>query len=200
MARVADSARDGLIRIGVAIEERLLKRFDAWLEARGGGNRSEALRDLVRDRLIAAEIDEHAAVVASVSIVYDHHHRELNRRLTDLQHEQGERVVSTLHVHLEHDRCLEVIVLRGPAGEVRAFADRLMGEKGVLHGGVFVTRRESWSEDAHSHALAHATGAHTHTHAHAHAHPHVHPTAADGRVRGAGAGEVRERAPRKRKG
>jgi CopG family nickel-responsive transcriptional regulator len=141
MARDAKTARDGLVRIGVAIETGLLRRFDSWLGARGGGNRSEAFRDLIRDRLISAEIDQHSDVVASVSLVYDHHHRELNRRLTDLQHDHGAMVVSTLHVHIEHDRCLEVVVLRGRASRVRAFADRLIGEKGVVHGGVFMTRR-----------------------------------------------------------
>ncbi|MBM4320161.1 MAG: nickel-responsive transcriptional regulator NikR [Deltaproteobacteria bacterium] len=131
----------GLARIGVAIETELLGRFDAWLDRRGGGNRSEAIRDLIRDRLTQEEIAGEAEVVAAVSIVYDHHRRALNQQLTDLQHDQGDRVISALHVHLEHDRCLEVVVLRGPASEVRLFADRLIGEKGVLHGGAFVTLR-----------------------------------------------------------
>ena len=141
MARAAKRPKDDLVRIGVAIDEDLLQRFDSWLGARGGGNRSEAFRDLIRDRLITAEIAEHSDVVASVSLVYDHHQRELNQRLTDLQHHHGDMVVSALHVHIEHDRCLEVVVLRGRASEVRAFADRLIGEKGVVHGGVFMTRR-----------------------------------------------------------
>ena len=141
MANDVHPAAAGLVRIGVAIDDDLLRRFDTWLAARGGGNRSEALRDLIRDRLIATDLEEHTDVVASVSIVYDHHHRVLNRRLTDLQHDHGDLVVSTLHVHLEQDRCLEVVVLRGRAAPVRAFADRLIGEKGVLHGGVFMTRR-----------------------------------------------------------
>ena len=139
--KVGESPESGLARIGIAIDAGLLHRFDAWLSTRGGGNRSEAVRDLIRDRLIAAEIDDRADVVAAVSIVYDHHHRALARRLTGLQHEHGDHVVSALHVHLEHDRCLEVIVVHGPAADVRRFADRLIGEKGVLHGGVFVTRR-----------------------------------------------------------
>jgi CopG family nickel-responsive transcriptional regulator len=141
MARRVGASGDGLVRIGVAIEDGLLRRFDSWLDARGGGNRSEALRDLIRDQLISADVEEHSDVVASVSIVYDHHHRELNQRLTDLQHHHGDMVVSALHVHIEHDRCLEVVVLRGRAFEVRAFAERLIGEKGVVHGGTFLTRR-----------------------------------------------------------
>jgi CopG family nickel-responsive transcriptional regulator len=153
MARDTRTAREGLVRIGVAIETGLLRRFDSWLGARGGGNRSEAFRDLIRERLISAEIEQHSDVVASVSMVYDHHHRELNRRLTDLQHDHGDMVVSTLHVHIEHDRCLEVVVLRGRAARVRAFADRLIGEKGVVHGGVFMTRRleHEAGQDARGH-------------------------------------------------
>jgi len=150
-AHEAHDRRDGLVRIGLAIEQSLLSRFDAWLGAGGGGNRSEAFRDLIRDRLISAEIEEHSDVVASVSLVYDHHHRELNRRLTDLQHHHGDMVVSALHVHIEHDRCLEVVVLRGRAAAVRAFADRLIGEKGVVHGGVFMTRRIEQGKRTHVH-------------------------------------------------
>jgi CopG family nickel-responsive transcriptional regulator len=132
---------DELARIGVAIDRGLLARFDRWLAERGGGNRSEAFRDLVREKLVAAELEDWPDVVAAVSIVYDHHRRLLSSGLTEIQHEHGEHVISALHVHLEHDRCLEVVILRGPARTVRRVADRLIGEKGVLHGGVFVTRR-----------------------------------------------------------
>jgi CopG family transcriptional regulator, nickel-responsive regulator len=168
MASEAQPEAGGLVRIGVAIDEGLLRRFDAWLAERGGGNRSEAFRDLIRDRLIATEMGEHADVVASVSIVYDHHHRVLNRRLTDLQHHHGDMVVSTLHVHLEQDRCLEVVVLRGRAAAVRAFADRLIGEKGVLHGGVFITRR---LDPGLARELPEHAPGHDHGHEHRSAHP-----------------------------
>jgi CopG family transcriptional regulator, nickel-responsive regulator len=141
MRRSGKVGRGGLARIGVAIESDLLRRFDDWLERRGGGNRSEALRDLVRDRLTVDGIDDRAEVVGAVSIVYDHHHRALSRRLTSIQHDDGDAIVSALHVHLDHDRCLEVIVVRGPAARVRRIADRLIGEKGVVHGGLFLTRR-----------------------------------------------------------
>jgi CopG family nickel-responsive transcriptional regulator len=155
----------GLTRVGVAIDTDLLERFDAWIAERGGGNRSEAIRDLIRDRLIGMEIPDAADVVASVSIVFDHHRPVLARGLIDLQHEHGDRVVSALHVHTDRDRCLEVIVLRGPAAEVRRLGERLIGERGVIHGGMFVTRRL----DAGPHACAHD---HAHAHAHAHAHDH----------------------------
>jgi CopG family nickel-responsive transcriptional regulator len=141
MGRSGKAVRGGLARIGVAIEADLLRRFDGWLEQRGGGNRSEALRDLVRDRLTVDGINDRAEVVGAVSIVYDHHHRALSRRLTAIQHDDGDAIVSALHVHLDHDRCLEVIVAHGPAVRVRRIADRLIGEKGVVHGGLFLTRR-----------------------------------------------------------
>lgn len=141
MGRAKRPELGGLARIGVAIDADLLARFDTWCAANGRGNRSEAFRDLIRDRLVEAEMDERAEVVAAVSLVYDHHRRELSRRLTHLQHEQGHHVISSMHVHLDHDRCLEVIVLRARAREAKAFAERLLGEKGVEHGGVFLTRR-----------------------------------------------------------
>ena len=157
----------GLERVGIAVDRELLNRFDGWLAARGGGNRSEALRDLIRDRLVGADVDDRAEVVATVSIVYDHHRRAQTDRLTALQHEQGDHVVSALHVHLEEDRCLEVIVVRGPAVDVRRFADRLIGEKGVLHGGVFLTRSlpdRPRRPHAH-HGHVHTHGGRTHRHA-----------------------------------
>ncbi len=135
------TAGTDLARIGVAIDVDLLGRFDEWIAGRGGSNRSEAIRDLIRDRLISASIDDRARVVAAVAIVYDHHRRMLSRRLTAIQHEHGDRIVSAMHVHLDHHRCLELIVLRGRAGEVRGIGERLVGEKGVLHGSVFLTRR-----------------------------------------------------------
>jgi CopG family nickel-responsive transcriptional regulator len=158
--------RGGIERIGVSVDRELLRRFDGWLSARGGGNRSEALRDLIREKLIGTDTADRREVVAAVSIVYDHHRRELSGRLTALQHEQGDHVVSALHVHLEEDRCLEVIVVRGPAVDVRRFADRLIGEKGVLHGGVFLTRsltpRRRLPLRHHGHVHTH--GARTHRH------------------------------------
>lgn len=159
MARTSKSREsDGLARIGVAIDADLLRRFDAWCAANGRGNRSEAFRDLIRDRLVEAEMDEQAEVVAAVSLVYDHHRRELSRRLTHLQHEQGHHVISSMHVHLEHDRCLEVIVLRARAREARTFAERLLAEKGVEHGGVYLTRRIRPAPSPTAVASGHAHG------------------------------------------
>ena len=109
-----------LSRIGVAIDSDLLAKFDALIARRGYSNRSEAFRDLIREELIekAWESPE-SKVVGTVTIVYDHHVRLLNEKLTDLQHEFYHHILSTLHVHLDHDNCLEVLVVRGRAAEVR---------------------------------------------------------------------------------
>jgi CopG family nickel-responsive transcriptional regulator len=124
-----------LERIGVAIESDLLARFDGLLAKRGYTNRSEAFRDLVRAELTAESSEApNARVVGSVTLVYNHHVRLLSEKLTELQHRHQANVVSTLHVHLDHDQCLEVIVLRGKAREVRQLADALISTKGVKNG------------------------------------------------------------------
>jgi CopG family nickel-responsive transcriptional regulator len=124
-----------LERIGVAIESDLLARFDGLLSKRGYTNRSEAFRDLVRAELTAESSEApNARVVGSVTLVYNHHVRLLSEKLTELQHRHQGNVVSTLHVHLDHDQCLEVIVLRGKAREVRQLADALISTKGVKNG------------------------------------------------------------------
>jgi CopG family nickel-responsive transcriptional regulator len=124
-----------LSRIGVAIDSELLRKFDDLIAKRGYTNRSEAFRDLIREELVeqAWESPERK-VVGTVSIVYDHHVRLLNEKLTGLQHEHYHHVLSTLHVHLDHDHCLEVLVVRGKAAEVKRIADALIATKGVKHG------------------------------------------------------------------
>lgn len=129
-----------LARIGVAIDEDLLKKFDELNGRRGYANRSEAFRDLIRDALIqetAAEAE--SEVVGTLTLVYDHHVRMLQERLTELQHEHHEEIISTLHVHLDHHHCLEVLVLRGQSGRVQEIADRLIATKGVQHGRLTLT-------------------------------------------------------------
>jgi CopG family nickel-responsive transcriptional regulator len=125
---------EGLVRFGVSIPGTLLARFDGLIEGRGYGNRSEALRDLIRDYIVEREWESDQETVGTITLVYDHHVRELSEALTALQHDRGDSIVSTLHVHLDHDHCLEVIVLRGKASELSRFADRLIGTKGVIHG------------------------------------------------------------------
>ncbi len=125
-----------LSRIGVAIDSDLLERFDQLIAGRGYTNRSEAFRDLIRKELIEAEWQKpDSLVVGSVTLVYDHH----VRLLTDMQHDYHANILSTLHVHLDHDHCLEVLVVKGKASVVKKVADALISTKGVKHGRLTIT-------------------------------------------------------------
>jgi CopG family transcriptional regulator, nickel-responsive regulator len=129
-----------LARIGVAIDADLLDKFDNLIAGRGYTNRSEAFRDLIRDELVEESWqspDSH--VVGTVTLVYDHHVRMLSDKLTDIQHDFHRIILSTLHVHLDHDHCLEVLVVRGKAADVRKVADTLISTKGVRHGRLTIT-------------------------------------------------------------
>jgi CopG family nickel-responsive transcriptional regulator len=129
-----------LARIGVAIDEDLLSKFDALNARRGYSNRSEAFRDLIRDALVQEKAAApEADVVGTLTLVYDHHVRLLQERLTHMQHEHHTEIISTLHVHLDHHNCLEVLVLRGKSARVRSIADRLIATKGVQHGRLTLT-------------------------------------------------------------
>jgi CopG family nickel-responsive transcriptional regulator len=129
-----------LERISLAIEKGLLARFDRLLRRRGLGNRSEAVRDLMRSRLVAEEeATSRAEAVASLTLVYDHAQRELRDRLVEAGHHHRARVLSTLHVHLDERLCLEILALRGRPAELRHFADHLIGLKGVHHGELVVS-------------------------------------------------------------
>ena len=129
-----------LSRFGISMDAQLLERFDALIERKGHVNRSEAIRDLVRNALVEdrwARGDEET--VGTVTLVYDHHVRELADKLTERQHAHHDAIVSALHVHLDHDNCLEVIVAKGSATEVKRLADELIGIKGVKHGKLVTT-------------------------------------------------------------
>ena len=132
-----------LTRISISLESALLEAFDRHNKDKGYATRSEAIRDLIRDRLIHEEA-EHAEgeQVAVVMLVYDHHARELAARLIDKQHHHHDLVVSSLHIHLGERHCLEVSVLRGPSAKVRHLGDELLATKGVLHGEVILTSGE----------------------------------------------------------
>ncbi len=132
-----------LARIGVAIDADLLASFDGLIEKQGYENRSEAFRDLIRDRLVRAESEQpNKEVVGTLTLVYDHHQRNLTERITNLQHDHHGVVVSTLHVHLDHHNCLEVLILRGKSKVVRQLADLLVSIKGIQHGQLAVTAAE----------------------------------------------------------
>jgi CopG family nickel-responsive transcriptional regulator len=129
-----------LSRVGVAIDSDLLKKFDDLIAGRGYTNRSEAFRDLIRDAMIEHKAERSDSVmVGTVTLVYDHHVRRLSEKLTDMQHEHFHNVLSTLHVHLDHDHCLEVVVLKGKSSAVRRMADALISAKGVKHGRLTIT-------------------------------------------------------------
>jgi CopG family nickel-responsive transcriptional regulator len=124
-----------LSRIGVAIDSELLKKFDRLITQRGYTNRSEAFRDLIRDELVERMWESpDSQVVGTITLVYNHHVRMLSEKLTDIQHDFHRSILSTLHVHLDHDNCLEVLVVKGKSAEVRKVADVLISTKGVKHG------------------------------------------------------------------
>lgn len=120
-------------RITISVDDELLEQFDAYMTGRGYANRSEAFRDLVRARLsddrLRPEVEGYC--LACFSFVYNHHKRELARRLVEAQHAHHDLGVTTLHVHLDHENCMEAMILQGPVTEVRAFADAIAAEGGV---------------------------------------------------------------------
>ena len=130
-----------LARFGVAMDEDLLMRFDGLVARRGvAANRSEAVRDLVRDALVDAECEDSSGeIVGTVTMVFDHRASDLSDKLDALQHAHFDQIVSSMHVHLDAHNCLEVIVVRGTSGNVRAIADGLIGTKGVKHGKLVTT-------------------------------------------------------------
>ena len=130
-----------LVRFGVAMDEDLLARFDALVARRGvATNRSEAVRDLVRDALVeSAWESSDEEIVGTVTMVFDHHASDLSEKLDALQHQHFDKIVSAMHVHLDRHNCLEVLVVRGSSEQVRDIADGLLGTKGVKHGKLVTT-------------------------------------------------------------
>ena len=125
----------GVTRFGVSLDERLLAKFDRLIGRKSYANRSEAIRDLIRDSLVREQWERgDVNAVGTLTLVYDHETRELEERLTELQHAHYQAIVSTLHVHLDPHHCLEVLVLRGKASLLRSISDRLIGTRGVKHG------------------------------------------------------------------
>jgi CopG family transcriptional regulator, nickel-responsive regulator len=128
------------IRFGISIDDKLLESFDQLIEEKGYMNRSEAIRDLIRGALVEQKWEEgDAETVGTVTLVYNHHVRDLSDKLTEQQHAHHDQVISALHVHLDAHNCLEVLVLRGKARDVKKIADELIGVKGVKHGKLVMT-------------------------------------------------------------
>jgi CopG family nickel-responsive transcriptional regulator len=123
-------------RFTISLSENLAREFDELIRKKGYQNRSEAVRDMLRELLKSDRLERHEApfCVANLSYVYNHHARDLAERLTNLQHQHHHLVLSTMHVHLDHDNCLETLMLRGATGEVEEFANALMAEPQVRHG------------------------------------------------------------------
>jgi CopG family nickel-responsive transcriptional regulator len=132
---LSEAIMPDVVRFGISTDARLLEKFDALIAEKGYVNRSEAVRDLIRNALVEEQwnVGEEEAV-GTVTLVYDHHFSDLGDKLTEHQHTHHEEIVSTLHIHLDAHNCLEVVVLRGKASEVKKLADELIGTKGVKHG------------------------------------------------------------------
>jgi CopG family nickel-responsive transcriptional regulator len=123
-----------LVRFGVSLEKDLLRKFDRLIKKKNYPNRSEAIRDLIRQELVKKQWQEGKEIAGAITLVYDHHRRDLLNKITDVQHDYQKVIVSTQHVHLDHDNCLEIIAVKGNPKEVQKLADMLGAIKGVKHG------------------------------------------------------------------
>jgi len=130
-------------RFGVSLDGELLDKFDEFIEEKGYQNRSEAIRDLIRDRLVRKEWeeveDDDRTKMAVLTMVYDHHKPDLQEKLTDIQHQSHNLVHSSLHIHLDHHNCMEIIVLKGSAEQIIQIGENLISTKGVKHGKLVLT-------------------------------------------------------------
>jgi CopG family transcriptional regulator, nickel-responsive regulator len=158
-------------RFTISLDNTLAQAVDHWIADRGYANRSEAVRDLFRAEMerTRQERDESLHCVACLSYVFNHHQRELTERITGLQHDHHDLTVSTMHAHLDHDHCLETVILRGPTAAVKQFADAVCAERGVHHGKLNLI----------SVALEPVPG---HVHGPGHTHPHAEAQAAPGKA------------------
>ena len=129
-----------LTRFGISIDLKLAESFDRLIEAKGYLNRSEAVRDLIRKALVEMRWkDRNEDAVGTVTIVYDHHKRELSEKLTGMQHKYYHSIISSMHIHLDHHNCLEVLVIKGKSRDIQKIADHLIGTKGVKHGNLVMS-------------------------------------------------------------
>jgi CopG family nickel-responsive transcriptional regulator len=122
-----------LFRFGVSLDKALLDKFDRYIRERNYSNRSEAFRDLIRQELIKKEWQEGDDVAGAITLIYDHHRKDLLYKITDLQHDFQKVIISTQHIHLDHDNCLEIVAVRGQPREVTKLADMMKSIKGVKH-------------------------------------------------------------------
>ena len=134
-----------LIRTGISLEQDLLERFDKVVQQKGYGSRSEAIRDLVRDHFVEDDVAANKVVVATLTLIYDHHQPKLSEQLIQSQHDYKGQVLASTHVHLDHHNCLEVIILKGKGADAQKFADKLLSLKGVRHGKLVLTNASDHS-------------------------------------------------------
>lgn len=123
-----------LVRFGISLEEELLRSFDKYIKEKEYRNRSEAIRDLIRERFVKKEWLENKEVAGAIILVYNHHKRDLVNRLTDIQHDFHTLVISNQHIHLDHNNCLETVVVKGKAREIEKLANKMKSAKGVKYG------------------------------------------------------------------
>jgi CopG family nickel-responsive transcriptional regulator len=166
--------KDELVRFGVAMESSLVEQIDALAAARGC-NRSELLRDIARAETSRTALADRVPAFAAVTLVYNHHVRELSERLTSLQHDLGEQVRATMHVHLDPEHCLEVVVMRGRSDELKEITGRMLGTRGVIQGGAEYVAENTLSVSRTGRRGAHVHDDHPHPHAHTHPHAHARP-------------------------
>ena len=127
-----------IVRFGVSLEKELLDKFDRLIKEKKYSNRSEAIRDLIRENLVKREWVEGKEVAGAITLVFDHHKRDLVNILTDIQHDFYQIIISSQHIHLDHSNCLEIIVVRGRPIEVRELANKLKSNRGVKYGALSI--------------------------------------------------------------
>jgi len=133
-----------IVRFGVSIEEKLLGRFDNLITEKGYVNRSEAIRDLIRDMLVSQQIeDPDSESFGTLTMVYNHHHGDISERLNNVQHDFFANIISTTHIHLDAHNCLEVLILKGKAGQLKTIADMILSIKNVKHGKFVIASTET---------------------------------------------------------
>jgi CopG family nickel-responsive transcriptional regulator len=126
-------------RFGVSVPKDLLEKFDRLISNKGYSCRSEAIRDLMRDNIVEQSIAEDKEVTGTITLIYDHHKRELADKLMNIQHDHHKNIISTMHIHMDHHNCLEVLIVKGKSKNVREIGDRLISTKGVKHGKIVFT-------------------------------------------------------------
>lgn len=123
-----------VFRFGISLEKYLLNKFDQLIKGRNYSNRSEAFRDLIRQELVKKEWQEGHEVAGAINLIYDHHKRELVNKITDIQHDFQKLIISTQHIHLDHNNCLEIVAVKGNPKEIQKLSDTLTSIRGVKHG------------------------------------------------------------------